>query len=104
MENDEPAPRAEPWTVLSSRVTYQDRWLTLRSDRCRTPAGKILEAYHVIEFPNWVNLVVLTWDLRLLMVREYRHGRVAVVEGLVSGMVEDGEDASATARRTWVNP
>lgn len=96
----------QPWRVVDSHVTFQDRWLTVRTDRCRTPAGVEVTPYHVLEYPHWINIVALTkGNLDLLMIREYRHGAAAVLDGLVGGIVEHdevgpGEDVAArTARR-----
>ncbi len=83
-----------PWTVLSSETTYEDRWLRLRSDHCVAIDGHQIGPYHVIERPDWINVVALTSTGQLVLVREYRHGVGEVMIGLVSGGVEaiDGSD------------
>lgn len=88
-----------PWTVLSSRVTYADRWIRLRSDACRTAAGDRIDPYHVLEYPAWVNVVALTADGEVVLVRQYRHGARALMTELPSGSVEAGETPEAAARR-----
>lgn len=90
----------KPWRVLDSRVHYRDRYISHRMDRCETPQGQIVDPYHVIEVPNWVNMVAITDDGHVLMVREYRHGAGEVVFGLPSGTVDPGEtDPLKTAQR-----
>jgi 8-oxo-dGTP pyrophosphatase MutT (NUDIX family) len=90
----------EPWRVLSSRVTYRDRWITLRSDHCATASGREVAPFHVLEYPDWLNVAALTEDGRVVLVREYRHGGGRVMLGLPGGTV-DPDDASpeAAARR-----
>lgn len=91
-----------PWKVVASSVTYEDRWLRVRSDHCLTPRGVEVNPFHVIEYPDWVNVVALTRRThQLVLVNEYRHGRGEVVTGLVSGTVEpgDGDDPPETAAR-----
>jgi len=94
-----------PWRVLSSTITYEDQWLRLRSDHCLTADGIHINPYHVIEYPDWVNVVALTHsDLRVVLNREYRHGRSEVLTGLVSGTIEridadSGLDAGEAAAR-----
>jgi ADP-ribose pyrophosphatase len=86
-----------PWQVVASSVTYEDRWLRVRSDHGLTPRGVQVSPYHVIEYPDWVNVVALTREtLELVLVREYRHGRREVVTGLVSGTVELADAARPT--------
>jgi ADP-ribose pyrophosphatase len=95
----------KPWRVLSSTIAFADRWLTVRSDRCLTAEGHEVSPYHVLEYPEWINVVAFTrGDQRLILVDEYRHGRGEIVTGLVSGSVEpqDGAGdaaAEAAARR-----
>ncbi|HJU16836.1 MAG TPA: NUDIX hydrolase [Stellaceae bacterium] len=89
-----------PWRIVSSRITYEDRWLRLRSDRCQTAEGAVIDPYHVIESADWINVVALTRHWQLLLTREYRHGCGDVVIGLVGGLIEpDDRSAEAAARR-----
>jgi 8-oxo-dGTP pyrophosphatase MutT (NUDIX family) len=88
-----------PWKVLSSRLTYGDRWLRVRSDACRTAAGDLIDPYHVLEYPAWVNVVALTAEGEIVLVRQYRHGARTVMTELPSGNVEAGESPEAAARR-----
>jgi ADP-ribose pyrophosphatase len=87
--------RAEAWHVTASTVSYQDRWLTVRSDTCVTPAGATIAPWHVLEYPDWVNVVAIDDQGRMVLVRQYRHGVGEVLLGLPSGACErsDGEDA-----------
>jgi ADP-ribose pyrophosphatase len=97
--NDDRAVR--PWQVLGSRLLYEDRFVRLRADTCRTAEGTLVESYAVLECPGGVNVVALTADgMRLVLVREYRHGCGEVLLGLPAGAVDDA-DASleAAARR-----
>ncbi|WP_050573712.1 MULTISPECIES: NUDIX hydrolase [Rhizobium] len=85
------------WRVVSSRITYQDRWIKLRSDDCITPAGVKVAPYHVLEYPNWVNIVPVTSDGMIIMVEEYRHGHQSVMLGLVGGAVDTDDSIGGAA-------
>ncbi|WP_169976617.1 NUDIX hydrolase [Tautonia rosea] len=90
----------EPWHVERSVVTYRDRWITLRSDDCRSPSGYPIAPYHVIELPTWLNIVALTQECQVVLVTEYRHGLREVLTSLPSGTVDpDDADVEAAARR-----
>ncbi len=94
-----------PWTVTASRITFQDRWLTVRTDDCLTAEGVEITPFHVIESRDWTAIVALTKDFRLVLVREYRHARGIVIDGMPGGVVELSDDgismgiAEAGARR-----
>lgn len=87
------------WTVERSRYLYQDQFLNHRIDRCVTRQGVVVDPYHVIEYSDWINVVAVTRDLEMLLVREYRHGGGLVATGLPSGTFNPGDDALSCARR-----
>lgn len=105
MASDKDTPSLIPWTITATRITFEDRWLKVRTDDCLTPEGVEVSPYHVIELRDWTAIVALTSDLRLVLVREYRHARGIVIDGLPGGVVERSDDgvsmgiAEAGARR-----
>jgi ADP-ribose pyrophosphatase len=105
MASDKGPPGLLPWTITATRITFEDRWLKVRTDDCLTPEGVEVRPYHVIESRDWTAIVPLTYDLRLVLVREYRHARGIVIDGLPGGVVERSDDdvlmgiAEAGARR-----
>jgi ADP-ribose pyrophosphatase len=105
IDDDRPG-RARPWTVSASKITFEDRWLKIRSDHCVTADGVEVTPYHVIESNDWTAIVALTPDMRLVLVREYRHARNAIIDGLPGGVIDRADDtggalgvAEAGARR-----
>jgi 8-oxo-dGTP pyrophosphatase MutT (NUDIX family) len=91
---------AEPWTVVGSTITYEDRWLKVRSDHCVTRAGAVVAPFHVLSYPDWLSVVAVTQERQVVLIREYRHGVGKIILGLPGGVL-DPADASpeATARR-----
>jgi ADP-ribose pyrophosphatase len=87
------------WTVQRSHYLYKDRFLNHRIDRCVTHEGVVVDPYHVIEYSDWINVVAVTRDLKILLVREYRHGAGFVATGLPSGTFNPGDDALSCAKR-----
>ncbi|HZH28308.1 MAG TPA: NUDIX hydrolase [Azospirillaceae bacterium] len=96
---DLPAAGVRPWRRLSSRYSYEDRWLRLRSDRCELPDGRVVDPYHVLEFPDWTAVVALTPADEIVLVREYRHGTGEIVLNLPAGMVESTDESAERAAR-----
>lgn len=89
-----------PWKVLNSKISYQDRWIKVRSDSCQTLSGKVIEPYHVLEYPDWVNVVALTQQQEIVLVRQYRHGSQKIMTELPSGAIEKNDlSPEAAARR-----
>lgn len=88
-----------PWKVLESKYTYRDRWLALRSDTVELPNGRVLSPFHVIEQPDWVTVVALTHDGKIVLVEEYRHGVRQTVIELPSGIHDKPEEPLAAMKR-----
>ena len=88
-----------PWTRLDSTYTYRDRWLTLRSDTVRLANGSTLAPYHVVEGPDWVNVVALSEAGNIILVEQYRHAVQKIMLELPAGQVDPKEDHDAAMRR-----
>ena len=77
----------EPWKVLGSTYIHP----SFRLDKCELSNGYLLDAT-ILEFRNWANVVALTKNNEVVLVKQYRHGvREAMLE-IPGGVVEDGED------------
>ncbi len=84
------------WNLLNSKYVVKDKWISVRADTCQMPNGKIVEPYYVLEYPTWVNVVALTKNQKIVLVKQYRHGLQKIVLELPSGAVE-AEDLSLVA-------
>jgi ADP-ribose pyrophosphatase len=76
------------WKLVKSEYVLQDQWLSLRADTCQLPNGHTVAPYYVLEYPAWVNVVALTTDHHVVLVRQYRHGIQQTVVELPCGTVE----------------
>jgi 8-oxo-dGTP pyrophosphatase MutT (NUDIX family) len=94
---DDPA----AWEVVSRQYLHRKPpWLVLRQDHLRLPSGREIREYWVCEFPAWANVVAVTPDDEVVMVRQYRPGLGEVHFEIPAGVI-DAQDADpeAAARR-----
>jgi 8-oxo-dGTP pyrophosphatase MutT (NUDIX family) len=84
--------RPGAWRVAGTRLIHADRWIRLRADSCITPEGAVLDPYYVLEYRDWVHVVAVTDDDRLVVNHQYRHGAGCVHLELPGGVM-DAEDA-----------
>jgi 8-oxo-dGTP pyrophosphatase MutT (NUDIX family) len=87
------------WKTLESKYVYHDRWLKARADKCELPDGRIMEPYYVIEVPNWTNMVIITKEERIVLVRQFRQALGTTTLELPGGILEKGELPKASAIR-----
>jgi 8-oxo-dGTP pyrophosphatase MutT (NUDIX family) len=87
------------WKLLESKYVYRDGWLQARADKCELPDGRIMEPYYVIEVPDWTNMVIITKDERIVLVKQYRHAFGTTTLELPGGILEKGEQPMESAIR-----
>lgn len=87
------------WHVKASRYLLRDKWLTVRADDCITETGAKVAPYYVLEYPDWAHVAAFDSDMRLLVVRQYRHALGRVCVELPGGVVEAGEAPLRAAQR-----
>lgn len=84
-------PDFAPWEVLSSRTALRDRWIDVTADACRDARGHVLDPFYTFAYPDWVQVVALTPDDRLVLVRQYRHGARTRTLELPAGAMDAGD-------------
>lgn len=87
------------WKVLESEYLHKEPWLTVRKEKCETPKGKIIPAFYVNEYPDWVNAYALTKEGKVVMVKQYRHGLHEIGIELPGGVSEEGETPEEACKR-----
>lgn len=87
------------WKTLSSEYMIKRPWLTARRDKVQLPDGRILDEYYVLEYPTWVNVIAITKEGDMVLVRQYRHALGRTNFELVAGVLEKGEDPLVAAQR-----
>ena len=85
------------WRVLTSEYLARETWYTVRVDRVQLPSGAIIPKYWISEYPPWVNVVALTADDQVVLIRQYRHGIGAVHFELPAGTTDPGDPSLLTA-------
>lgn len=89
----------EKWKIIESKYLIRRPWLTARVDTVELPNGVVHPEYYVLEYPTWVNIIVITKDQQFVMIQQYRHGLADIFTELVAGVVEKGEDPLQAAKR-----
>lgn len=95
-EHDDRDPGREPghpehWPKLEHEhgphmMIFRPRYDTLRNPRTQQVFKRL-----VLETPDWVNVVALTKDRRLVVVRQYRFGTSSITLEIPGGVIDQGE-------------
>jgi 8-oxo-dGTP pyrophosphatase MutT (NUDIX family) len=89
----------EPFIQHGSEALLSTPIFRLRKDRAEHPRTGHVGDYYVLENPDWVNIVALTDQREILLVRQWRHGSARIELELPAGMVEVGEAPAAAGAR-----
>jgi 8-oxo-dGTP pyrophosphatase MutT (NUDIX family) len=84
------------WPRLASRTVLETPIFTLREDRVRSPRLDVEHNFYALVSGDWINVIPLTADGRVVVIRQWRNGTQSVSLEVPGGMV-DPHDASPEA-------
>jgi ADP-ribose diphosphatase len=88
-----------PWDTLEEEAIQDCRVFSVHRMRVRSPRTGDAHDFYSIDSSDWVNVVAITPDSQLVMVRQYRHGSRQVTLETPGGMVDPGETPADAAAR-----
>jgi 8-oxo-dGTP pyrophosphatase MutT (NUDIX family) len=87
------------WRRERSEQVADCRVFNVRRDYSADPRDGRVHDFYVIEAPDWINVVPLTDDGRVVLIEQYRHGTGEVSLEIPGGMVDAGESPADAAAR-----
>ena len=87
------------WERLAAEIVYECRIFSLRRDRSRFSRDNAEHEFHVLESPDWCNIIPLTSRDEVVMVRQFRHGVGACTLEVPGGMVDPEDESPLVAAR-----
>jgi len=89
----------KPWKRIRSQPAQSFRVFSIRTDTTISPRTGIEHDFYVIESRDWVNIIPLTDDHQVVMIRQYRHGSREVTLEIPGGLVDSGDTPKKAAAR-----
>ncbi len=89
----------KPWECIGSQPGPFFRVFSIRTDTTISPRTGATHEFHIIETRDWVNIIPLTADRRVVMVRQYRHGSKTVTLEVPGGLLDPGDTPEGGAAR-----
>jgi 8-oxo-dGTP pyrophosphatase MutT (NUDIX family) len=87
------------WRVLAEDHLQHCKVFDVHRATMESPTTGDSHPFYRIESPAWVNVVALTADEDLVMVRQWRHGSRVVTLEIPGGLVDAGESPADAAAR-----
>lgn len=87
------------WKLGAQTPGHDYRVFTTRFIDAENPRDGSTKRFSLIDAVDWVNVIAVTSDDQVVLIRQYRPGVDDVVIEIPGGMVDPGEDALAAAKR-----
>lgn len=79
----------KPWKIVSSTIEKTFRIFDLRVDRAISPRTGEKHDFYIFESNEWVNIIPITKENEVVLIRQYRHGVGDIVLEIPGGIVEE---------------
>jgi ADP-ribose pyrophosphatase len=92
----------ESWNLIGSRDISDHRIFRVRHDLYRFERTGAERDFVVLDCPDWVNIIPLTDDGQVVLIRQFRHGTRDVTLEVPGGVIEADETPERAAVRELV--
>ncbi len=89
----------KPWPVVQSRPREFYRVFSLRTDTVVSPRTGMEHEFHIIETRDWINIIPITEEEKVVMVKQYRHGSREITLEIPGGLCDPGDTPERAASR-----
>ena len=86
------------WNILNRKTVFTAKIFSVDNLECTHPDG-MSHTFSVLKSPDCINIIPITKDGRIILVRQHRLGNDMVTLETPGGIIDDGEDALDAARR-----
>lgn len=87
------------WPLLASEVLHAFPIYRLRRDSRRSPRTGKVHSFLVLDAKDWVNVVPVTPEGNVVLIRQFRHGTGSFVLEVPGGMVDPADPSPEQAAR-----
>ena len=89
----------KPWRRVEAERVQRCRVFDLNRVRYEPPDGRPPREFFVVDAPDWINVIPLTDDRHVVLVRQFRFGTDGLTLEIPGGMCDGPEPPERAARR-----
>lgn len=86
------------WDLINSKIDRDYRVFRIMEEISLSPRTNKAGRFYVIDTNDWVNIIPLTEDEQVVMIKQYRHGSKNVTLEIPGGLVDDESPEKAALR------
>ena len=80
------------WETFEERVILETPIANIKSGPVKSGRNGRKKDFFYFDFPDWVNVIALTPEKKLVMIRQFRYGSKREELEIPGGMIDPGED------------
>lgn len=91
--------RKKRWLTLKDKKVFETPIFNLHKKKCAPEKGEKAGDFYVLHAPEWINVIPVTEEHKIILVEQYRHGIDEPTLEIPGGMVDPGEKPLESAKR-----
>lgn len=86
------------WDLIESQLDRDYKVFRINIEHALSPRTNKVGQFYVIDTNDWVNVIPITEDNEVVMIKQYRHGSKSVTLEIPGGLVDDESPERAAVR------
>lgn len=91
--------KIEKWKTINSEVVMKAKVFRYVKVKSQSPTTLQIGDFDIVQCFNWVNVIAITPDQQIVLIKQYRHGVDDVTVEIPGGAVDIGENMQVAAAR-----
>jgi len=87
------------WKSLESKQLFGNKIFGFREDKVQSPKTDKVHPVWVMDAPNWINIIPITAEKKVVLIKQYRFGNQEITLEIPGGMIDRGENPKEAAIR-----
>lgn len=87
------------WKTIETKNILKGHIFRYLQVRRQSPESKKIGEFDIIQCSNWVNVIAITPDQKIVLIKQYRHGTNNYTTEIPGGAINHGEDSLVGAKR-----
>ena len=80
------------WDTLETKQIFGNKIFGFREDKVKSPKTNKTHPVWVMDAPTWVNIIPITSDKQVILIKQYRFGNQQISLEIPGGMVDKEEE------------
>lgn len=89
----------KPWKLISTQLDKSYKIFSIRTNRTQSPRNKQEYDFYVLESVDWVNIIPVTPQNEVVLIRQFRHGIQDITLEVPGGILDDHDTPGEAAAR-----